>query len=54
MKVLKLISAAIELFAKKTWSIDRFYDYRTTLGFEPTDDSIFDHVENYLKDIAQI
>ena len=33
--------------------LDRFYDWgRETLGFQPTEDSIFDYAESYLKDIA--
>ena len=46
-------SHALELFAAIPGGMDRFYDWgRKTLGFKPTDDSIFDHAENYLKDIA--
>ena len=46
-------SHALELFASIPGGMDRFYDWgRKTLGFTPTDDSIFDHAENYLKDIA--
>ena len=47
-------SAGMELLGSIPGGLDRFYDWsRTTLGFEPTEDSIFDHVEDYLKDIAQ-
>ena len=48
------ISAGMELLGSIPGGLDRFYDWsRTTLGFEPTEDSIFDHVEDYLKDVAQ-
>jgi hypothetical protein len=48
------VSAGMELLGSIPGGLDRFYDWsRTTLGFEPTEDSIFDHVEDYLKDIAQ-
>ena len=44
----------MELLGSIPGGLDRFYDWsRTTLGFEPTEDSIFDHVEDYLKDVAQ-
>ena len=47
-------SAGMELLGSIPGGLDRFYDWsRTTLGFEPTEDSIFDHVEDYLKDVAQ-
>ena len=46
-------SHALELIGSIPGGIDRFYDWgRSTLGFEPTEDSIFDHAEDYLKDIA--
>ena len=46
-------SHALELFASIPGGMDRFYDWgRKTLGFQPTDDSIFDYGEQYLKDIA--
>ena len=46
-------SHALELFASIPGGMDRFYDWgRKTLGFTPTDDSIFDYAEQYLKDIA--
>ena len=48
------VSAGMELLGSIPGGLDRFYDWsRTTLGFEPTEDSIFDHVEDYLKDVAQ-
>ena len=48
------ISAGFELLGSIPGGMDRFYDWsRTKLGFEPTEDSVFDHVEDYLKDIAQ-
>lgn len=47
------LSHGAELFASIPGGLDRFYDWgRKTLGYEPTLDSIFDHAENYLKDIA--
>ena len=47
------VSHALELFGSIPGGLDRFYDWgRTTLGFEPTTDSIFDYAERYLKDIA--
>ena len=47
------LSHAAELIGSIPGGMDRFYDWgRTTLGFEPTEDSIFDHAEDYLKDIA--
>ena len=47
------ISHGAELFGSIPGGLDRFYDWgRQTLGYEPTLDSIFDHAENYLKDIA--
>ena len=47
------LSHAAELIGSIPGGLDRFYDWgRTTLGFEPTEDSIFDHAEDYLKDIA--
>ena len=46
-------SHGAELFASIPGGLDRFYDWgRQTLGYEPTLDSIFDHAENFLKDIA--
>ena len=46
-------SHALELIGSIPGGIDRFYDWgRSTLGFEPTEDSIFDYAEDYLKDIA--
>ena len=46
-------SHALELFAAIPGGMDRFYDWgKKTLGFQPTDDSIFDYAEQYLKDIA--
>jgi len=46
-------SHALELIGSIPGGIDRFYDWsRKTIGIEPTEDSIFDHAENYLKDIA--
>jgi len=46
-------SHGAELFGSIPGGLDRFYDWgRQTLGYEPTLDSIFDHAENYLKDIA--
>ena len=48
------VSAGFELLGSIPGGMDRFYDWsRTKLGFEPTEDSVFDHVEDYLKDIAQ-
>ena len=47
------LSHGAELIGSIPGGLDRFYDWgRTTLGFEPTEDSIFDHAEDYLKDIA--
>jgi len=47
------LSHGAELFASIPGGLDRFYDWgRKTLGYEPTVDSIFDHAENYLRDIA--
>ena len=47
------LSHGAELFASIPGGLDRFYDWgRKTLGYEPTLDSIFDHAENFLKDIA--
>ena len=47
------LSHGAELFGSIPGGLDRFYDWgRKTLGYEPTLDSIFDHAENYLKDIA--
>ena len=47
------VSHGAELFASIPGGLDRFYDWgRKTLGYEPTLDSIFDHAENFLKDIA--
>jgi hypothetical protein len=46
-------SHAAELIGSIPGGMDRFYDWgRTTLGFEPTEDSIFDHAEDYLKSVA--
>ena len=46
-------SHGAELLGSIPGGLDRFYDWgRQTLGYEPTLDSIFDHAENYLKDIA--
>jgi|5B_taG_2_1085324.scaffolds.fasta_scaffold00686_3 hypothetical protein len=46
-------SHALELIGSVPGGLDRFYDWgRSTLGFEPTEDSIFDYAEDYLKDIA--
>ena len=46
-------SHALELIGSIPGGVDRFYDWgRSTLGFEPTEDSIFDYAEDYLKDIA--
>ena len=47
-------SGAMELLGSIPGGVDRFYDWsRTVLGKEPTEDSIFDHAENYLKSIAK-
>ena len=47
------LSHGAELIGSIPGGLDRFYDWgRTTLGFEPTEDSSFDHAEDYLKDIA--
>ena len=47
------LSHGAELIGSIPGGLDRFYDWgRTKLGFEPTEDSIFDHAEDYLKDIA--
>ncbi len=47
------LSHGAELIGSIPGGLDRFYDWgRTTLGFEPTEDSIFDYAEDYLKDIA--
>ena len=47
------LSHGAELIASIPGGLDRFYDWgRKTLGFEPTTDSIFDHAEQYLKDVA--
>ena len=47
------LSHGAELIASIPGGLDRFYDWgRQTLGFEPTTDSIFDHAEQYLKDVA--
>ena len=47
------VSHAAELIGSIPGGFDRFYDWgRQTLGFKPTDDSIFDYAEDYLKDIA--
>ena len=47
------LSHGAELIGSIPGGLDRFYDWsRTTLGFEPTEDSIFDHAEDYLKDVA--
>ena len=47
------LSHSAELFGSIPGGLDRFYDCgRQTLGYEPTLDSIFDHAENFLKDIA--
>jgi len=47
------VSSVIELVGSIPGGLDRFYDWgRTTLGFQPTEDSIFDYAEDYLKDIA--
>ena len=46
-------SHALELIGSVPGGLDRFYDWgRETLGFQPTEDSIFDYAESYLKDIA--
>ena len=47
-------SSFMELLGSVPGGIDRFYDWsRTVLGKEPTEDSIFDDVENYFKSIAK-
>ena len=47
------LSHTAELIGSIPGGLDRFYDWgRTTLGFQPTEDSIFDYAEDYLKDIA--
>ena len=47
-------SSFMELLGSVPGGIDRFYDWsRTVLGKEPTEDSIFDHAESYLKSIAK-
>ena len=47
------LSHGAELIGSIPGGLDRFYDWgRTKLGFEPTEDSIFDYAEDYLKDIA--
>ena len=47
-------SGFMELLGSVPGGIDRFYDWsRTVLGKEPTEDSIFDYAENYLKSIAK-
>ena len=47
------LSHGAELIASIPGGLDRFYDWgRQTLGFKPTEDSIFDYAEQYLKDIA--
>ena len=47
------LSHAAELIASIPGGLDRFYDWgRETLGLELTEDSIFDHAENFLKDFA--
>ena len=47
-------SGAMELLGSIPGGVDRFYDWsRTVLGKEPTEDSIFDHAEDYLKSIAK-
>ena len=47
-------SGAMELLGSIPGGVDRFYDWsRTVLGKEPTEDSIFDYAENYLKSIAK-
>jgi len=47
-------SSFMELLGSVPGGIDRFYDWsRTVLGKEPTEDSIFDHAEDYLKSIAK-
>ena len=41
------VSAGMELLGSIPGGLDRFYYWsRTTLVFEPTEDSIFDHVED--------
>ena len=47
-------SGFMELLGSIPGGVDRFYDWsRTVLGKEPTEDSIFDDAENYLKSIAK-
>tara|TARA_A100001015_G_C15034314_1_gene735133 strand:+ start:45 stop:2405 length:2361 start_codon:yes stop_codon:yes gene_type:complete len=47
------LSHGAELIGSIPGGLDRFYDWgRTTLGLEPTEDSIFDYAEDYLKDVA--
>jgi len=47
-------SGFMELLGSVPGGVDRFYDWsRTVLGKEPTEDSIFDDAENYLKSIAK-
>ena len=47
-------SGFMELLGSIPGGVDRFYDWsRTVLGKEPTEDSIFDHAEDYLKSIAK-
>ena len=47
------LSHGAELIASIPGGLDRFYDWgRETLGLELTEDSIFDHAENFLKDFA--
>mgnify|MGYP003630275335 FL=1 len=47
-------SSFMELLGSVPGGMDRFYDWsRTVLGKEPTEDSVFDYAENYLKSIAK-
>jgi len=47
-------SGFMELLGSIPGGMDRFYDWsRTVLGKEPTEDSMFDHAESYLKSIAK-